>query len=479
MPNRPSNRDPDVGGDPPRSQWSREQAAGIERTPETVAPIIYPPESTPAEDVHVWDTWLLRDRHGRLADVDGWRVVFSLTAPSDLLPGKRHDVARIRYFYSRDGRQWHDGGPVFADDALGQRQWAGSALYDDGDVYLYYTAAGTETASELTYTQRLVGASGGTITTTESSLSVDGPWTHRELLRPDGEWYETESQSRGMIYTFRDPWFYEDPETGEVCLLFEANAPVPEGSDRCGGDAALQEFNGAVGVAVSPSGDPMEWELRPPILESVCTNQELERPHVVHWEGRYYLFVSSHMHTFAPGLDGYDALYGFVADSLGGPYRPLNESGLVVTNPHNAPFQAYSWMAFPHHEEILVESFFNYFDFAGDSLDEIAHLTEREQRRRFGGTLGPTIRLTVDGDRTRVLGTLDHWHIPTLNESLPGFDVDDPAGPVPEDEDGPLGPSARRDFRDAEYVDRDDSATDGGTGETWIESPGSYGSYST
>ena len=63
---------------------------------------------------------------------------------------------------------------------------------------------------------------------------------------------------------------------------------------------------------VSPSGDPTDWELRSPILEGVGTNQELERPHVVVQDGRYYLFLSSHEHTFAEGLEGYDALYGFV-----------------------------------------------------------------------------------------------------------------------------------------------------------------------
>jgi levansucrase len=408
------------GGDWP--QWTREQAAGVRRSPDNVTPVIEPPEVDPASEVHVWDTWLLRDRYGRLATVDGWRVLFSLTAPAEMLPGKRHDVAEIRYFYSRDGREWHDGGVVFGDGALGQRQWAGSALYRDGYLYLFYTAAGDEGAAELTYSQRVVAGHGGRIEASPDGVTIEGPWRHEVLLEPDGEWYETEEQSRGMIYTFRDPWLFTDPATGETTLLFEGNVPVPEGSDACGGDPGQQEFNGCVGIATSPSGDPLEWELQPPLVDAVCVNQELERPHVVVKDGRYYLFVSSHMHTFAPGLTGYDALYGFVADSLHGDYRPLNGSGLVATNPANAPFQAYSWMAFPHREEVLVQSFFNYYDFAGESLDEIADLPAFEQRRRFGGTLGPTVRLGVEGDRTRVRGTLAHWHIPTPDEALPALE---------------------------------------------------------
>ncbi|MFB6118482.1 glycoside hydrolase family 68 protein [Halosegnis sp.] len=422
--------------------WTRAQAAAVRRTADNVTPTIQPPETDPADGVHVWDTWLLRDRHGTVATVDGWRVLFSLTAPAESMPGKRHDIAEIRYFYSADGREWHDGGTVFDGDAYGQRQWAGCALYDDGDLYVYYTAAGDESASELTYTQRIAVGHGGTVTATTAGVDIDGPWEQEILLEPDGDWYETEAQSRGMIYTFRDPWFFEDPATGRTHLLFEANTPVPPGSAACGGDAAQQEFNGAVGVAVSPSGDPLEWELRPPLLDAVCVNQELERPHVIYRDDRYYLFVSSHMHTFAPGLTGYDGLYGFVADTLEGPYRPLNGSGLVVTNPANAPFQAYSWMAFPHDDEVLVQSFCNYRDFAGDSLDEVADLSVSEQRRRFGGTLGPTVRLGVDGDQTTIRGTLTHWHIPTPGEGLPtaeGVSVPEAAALEGHEPSSPLG----------------------------------------
>ncbi|TKX45984.1 glycoside hydrolase family 68 protein [Halorubrum sp. ARQ200] len=414
----------------PRSRWTREQAAGIGRRGGNVAPVAGPPTVDPFPDLHIWDTWLLRDRHGGIAEVDGWRLAFSLTASADLLPGTRHDVAEIRCFCSRDGSEWRDAGPVFDGGALGQRQWAGSALYDDGDVYLFYTAAGREDADELTYTQRIAVAHGGSVTADADGVEIAGPWTHETLLEPDGDRYETEAQSRGMTYTFRDPWFFEDPASGETHLLFEANVPAPE---RDGDDAATserREFNGCVGVAASPTGDPLSWELRPPLLDAVEVNQELERPHVVVADGCYYLFVCSHVHTFAPGVTGPDGLYGFVADRFEGPYRPLNGSGLVATNPSGARFQAYSWMAFAHGEEVLLQSFLNYHDFAGDSLDAVAELPEAEQRARFGGTLAPTLRLAVDGDETRLLGALDAWRIPAPDEPLPPVDESE----VPDDD---------------------------------------------
>ena len=403
-----------------RPVWTRDHAARLRRDETNVTPIIYPPEANLDEDLHVWDTWWLRDRDGSPAEVNGRRVVFALTASSELLPGKRHDVATIRYFHSADGESWETGGRVFEPEGtLGSRQWAGSALHDDGDVYLYYTAAGLSDEPELTYSQRIALATGGTIDADDGGVSIEGPWDHSVLLEPDGEWYEREAQSRGMTYTFRDPWFFEDPASGETYLLFEANTPVPEGSDACDGDAARQAFNGSVGIAHSPTGDPTEFELRPPLLDAVCVNQELERPHLVVRDGTYYLFVSSHHHTFAPDIEGYDALYGFVADGLRGDYEPLNGHGMVLTNPANAPFQAYSWLAYDHGDELLVTSFFNYFDYDRPSMDDVALLPEDEQMRRFGGTLAPTVRVALEGSETRVRGTLGHGHLPLARESLP------------------------------------------------------------
>ncbi len=403
------------------SGWSRQQAMGLERTDETTMPVVYPPESDQAPDIHIWDTWFLRRRDGSIAEIDGWRVIFSLSAPADLLPGKRHDVATIRYFFSRDGKRWHLGGRAFADGAaFGSRQWAGSALYDDdGTVSLYYTASGFRDETQLSYHQRPAVATGGTVETSDDGVELVGPFDHQILFAPDGERYETETQYRGMIYTFRDPWFFEDPQTGQTHLLFEANTPVPDGADVCDGDAHLQEFNGSIGLATSPTGDPTDWHLEEPLIDAVCVNQELERPHIVVHDGRYYLFISSHLHTFAPGVEGFDGLYGFVADTLRGPYRPLNDTGLVLTNPANAAYQTYSYVAYKHAGELLVSSFFNYHDLRGLGIDDVGGLPEHEQLRRFGGTLAPTMRLGFEGDRTWFRGMLEHWHLPTGDDELP------------------------------------------------------------
>jgi len=425
------------------SRWGREQANLIERTPETVAPPAGASEIDPAPDLHIWDTWPLRTRQGEIATVDGWQVLISLTAPGDVAPGDRHDIAEHRYFVSKDGRNWQDGGQLFGEAALGTRQWAGSALLDDGELYLYYTAAGDERTAELTYTQRLAVAHGGRLDSSGQQLTIDGPWSHEILLEPDGKYYETQTQSGEMTYTFRDPWFFEDPQTAESYLLFESNTPVD--ADDCGGSTDQQAFNGCVGLAVSPTGDPLEWEFRPPIFDSVCVNQEIERPHLVVHEGRYYLFVSSHVDTFASGLAGYDALYGFVADSVGGDYQPLNDSGLVVTNPATAPFQAYSWLAVPCGDELLVQGFLNYPELAVESLDEIGALSDDEQRRAFAGSLTPTLRVELEGDRTRIVDQLDPWEIPAESRSLPPIDkLWEPPAELLDSKPGLTPPDSRR-----------------------------------
>ena len=106
-------------------------------------------------------------------------------------------------------------------------------------------------------------------------------------------------------------------------------------------------------------------------------------------------------------------------DSLRGDYRPLNGGGLVVTNPPTEPHQAYSWLVFDGGEDLVVTSSYNYSDLGDLHIDDVGGLPCTDQQRLFGGTFAPTLRLTVDGDRTRLVNVLGHGHFPTKSESLP------------------------------------------------------------
>ncbi len=127
---------------------------------------------------------------------------------------------------------------------------------DDGTVYAYYTAAGDATNSELAYEQRICVGDRWHVSTDGEGLSIDGPWNHSVL------WNRTANSTRhrnsrksasGPIYTFRDPWFFEDPETGESYLLFEGNTPIDDPDPEL-------TYNGCIGIAHSETGDPTDWE---------------------------------------------------------------------------------------------------------------------------------------------------------------------------------------------------------------------------
>lgn len=393
------------------SNWTREQAEQIRITPNNAASVINEPFPRISPDLWIWDMWPLTEKDGSTAVLPGgWRVLFALTAPKSVLPGKRHDVAKIGYFYSRNGADWIQGGPVFPEgDPLGSRQWAGSAFVEDDTINFFYTATGRRGEAQITYEQRIVLARGHVASDLNRVLFDD--WApHQVILEPDGVLYQTleQSLSGGIIYAFRDPFFFKDPATGCEYLLFEGNIGGIAGEIDCGPGVPPEAsfYTGNIGIALLRNRDYTEWELLPALLQAPCTNQQTERPHIIVNGGRYYLFTDSHQFTFAPGLvpgPGPDGLYGFVAGQLRGNYVPLNDGGLVVTNPPQEPFQAYSWLVLP---DFTVLSFIDNFNLQGIPIQEVGNLPAEFQFAHFGGTLAPTLQLEVLDRTTRIVNEL-------------------------------------------------------------------------
>ena len=136
--------------------------------------------------------------------------------------------------------------------------------------------------------------------------------------------------------------------------------------------------------------------LQPPIFSALGLCNELERPHILIRDGLYYLFWSTQRHVFAPdGPSGPNGLYGAVAPTLRGPYRPLNGTGLVAANPDSEPTQGYSWLVL---DTLEVVSFVDYWGMAGRKLADHPDLV----RSNFGGTAAPVFRIAIDGDTTRI-----------------------------------------------------------------------------
>nr|WP_163538196.1 glycoside hydrolase family 68 protein [Gracilibacillus sp. YIM 98692] len=111
-------------------------------------------------------------------------------------------------------------------EALGSRQWAGSAMVDDGKLHFFYTATGRKGEDHVTYEQRLAKASADIEITKKDGRSFNNWSDHDVILEPEGKYYQTmeEGMQGDIAYAFRDPWFFEDPKTGEKYILFEGNS---------------------------------------------------------------------------------------------------------------------------------------------------------------------------------------------------------------------------------------------------------------
>ncbi|WP_227937168.1 glycoside hydrolase family 68 protein [Alkalihalobacillus deserti] len=396
------------------SAWSRQQAEKVALTEETTAPIIDMDFEDVAPDVWVWDTWPLQNRDGSLANVKGYKIAFALVAPRTYTWHDRHTEARIGMFYSKNGKDWtYAGIPYDYDNALGHMQWAGSAMLDEkGKVHFFYTATtdmnanGGKEFNKDGWVQRAEQRLAKTtfdISADKNGVHLTNEGDHQILLEADGHHYETieQFQEHGNIITgFRDPFFFQDPNTGEEYIIWEGQAGTnrndlkPENI----GDKEYRDthtvadhakfYNGNIGIAKVLDNDITKLEILPPLLESVGVNHQMERPHVVVKDDTYYLLTISHEFTFAPGLSGPDGLYGFVGEgSLRTDYKPVNGTGLVVANPAEKPFQAYSWWAAPDGQVI---------SFINEPLDENGQV-------QFGGTFAPTLKVSFDGDTTKIV----------------------------------------------------------------------------
>jgi levansucrase len=357
--------------------WTATHLAEIPLSPIVIAPITDNDFALVASDLGIWDAWPIQCRDGApYTSASGGELWMALGAPRFDDPDARHGHARIHLLRYEDSC-WSDLGPAMPDGfSPGSREWSGSAVVDEatGDVILYFTAAGRRGDDGLTFEQRMFSA--------RASLRDDGRLANwrdlREVIPPTPEWYMTTTGGGGIgtIKAYRDPAYFRDPADGRHHLFFAGSLA-----------GSISAFNGVVGVATAPAGRPDDWIVEPPLITADGINNELERPHVICHEGRYYLFWSTQAHVFNPqGPTGPTGLYGMVADALSGPWRPINGSGLVFANPHEAPAQSYSWMVLP---DLRVTSFVD--NWGGGT------------KRRFGGAFAPFITLRIDGDAVGVL----------------------------------------------------------------------------
>lgn len=376
---------------PPASLWTAEHVAAIAQHPVAyMRPIVAADIHRVGEGIDIWDAWPVQLRNGYPATFgpDGQQLWIALAAPVFDDPVERHGHARL-HFFAREGEGWHHLGPVLPDGfSPGSREWSGSTLYlpESGTLILYFTASGRRGEAALTFEQRLFEARAAL--RHEGGRFVWSDWRDlREIVTIDRRYFmptDTAAGGVGKIKAFRDPGYFRDPADGSHYLFFAASKAAP-----------CSDYNGTVAVARAAPDAPDDWTLLPPLIDADGVNNELERPHVVAHAGRYYLFWSTQRHVFDPaGPQGPNGLYGMVADSVTGPWRPLNGTGLVYANPPEAPAQTYAWMVLP---DLSVTAFIDIW-----GLADPIHADVADQRRHFGGSFAPFVHIRLDGDTAEI-----------------------------------------------------------------------------
>lgn len=335
-----------------------------------------------AHDLDLWDSWPLQREDGSTVEIDGAQYWFFLSAPRFDDPGKRHFHAKIRMMRFARGA-WTDLGNAL-DDSLspGHAEWAGSCvLHDDGrSVTLFFTASGRKGMGP-SFEQRIFASQGQLV-----DGHGPGNWSAaEELFSADGRLFMPADQAEGApgaIKAFRDPAWFRDPADGAAYILFTGSAGWSD-----------DPHNGLIGYARQTAGG---WSLGEPMIHAVGVNNEMERPHMVVRDGRYYMFWSTQRHTFSPkAIAGPNGLYCAVADRFDGPWSPVNTNGLVATNPASEPTQAYSWWVTG---EGVVWSFIDHWGMKGRNFADHPETL----RTQFGGTPAPVFQLEFDGNSVTI-----------------------------------------------------------------------------
>ncbi len=417
----PSSLDPSGGGNsgPPTTtfgggigyqftNWPIDSLNGFTYNTSNTQPIVSPrSQSIRAGDWIVRDPFAIKNKDGSLAKIGGWYVMAGLATPRNDSIGTLREFS---YIISKDGVNWIEGGTLVSTGTpggLGDQLFSGDMMYDRAKnlLYIFYTPVQGSNPSEF------VQSPSGKQMRQEIAVATARPVANKQgltftnfqqfgiKLRPDGQWYTTpeKANTETEVYAFRDPFYFRDPKSGRSYLIFAANW----GSDQSVGvgstgdqkfpdagpqkvDTTLPRNDAVVGIAVATDNTLTNWKLLPPIFGGIGVNEQLELPHVIYQNNRYYLFTDTHDRTFIGDLKYKypEGMYGFVADSLNGPWRPLNNTGLVIANPQQDSLQNYGWKSIAiGKNRVEVVSFIN----KGNS-----------------GTISPGLVLTLKGDTAKI-----------------------------------------------------------------------------
>ncbi|BCG59772.1 glycoside hydrolase family 68 protein [Paenibacillus sp. URB8-2] len=384
-------------------------------------------------DLDVWDTWPLQNADGTVADFKGYDVVFGLAGD----PKKGWDTF-IYLFYKKKGDNsidaWKNAGRVFKDSdkyvpndpILNQQgeEWSGSAtLTSDGEVRLFYTNRhGWDPAHGFFGKQTLTTAQINVSEADSSTLKVDGVEDFKSIFDGgDGKIYQNVDQAFGGgdysdNHTLRDPHYVED--NGRKYLVFEANTGTEtgyQGDDSFfnkayyGGSNKFFEnekdklllspkkslatlANGALGIIELNDDYTLKTVMKPLIASNTVTD-EIERANIFELNGKWYLFTDTRGAKMVVDGIGPEDIYmlGYVADSINGPYKPLNGTGLVLhqdLDPKDITW-SYAHFAVPQVK--------------GNNVVITSYMTNRGFFEDHKSTFAPSFVVNIKGSKTSVV----------------------------------------------------------------------------
>ena len=366
------------------------------------------------EPLDVWDSWPVQDvRTGQVANWNGYQLVIAMMG----VPGQNDNHIYLLYNKYGDNElsHWKNAGPIFGYNATPlSQEWSGSAvLNSDNSIQLFYTRV--DTSDNNTNHQKIASA---TIYLTDNNGNVSLAQVANDhiVFEGDGYYYQTYDQWKATNkgadnIAMRDAHVIED-DNGNRYLVFEASTGLEnyQGENQIynwvnyGGDDAFNVkslfrilsnddiksratwANAAIGILklTNDEKNPKVAELYSPLISAPMVSDEIERPNVVKLGNKYYLFAATRLNRGSNDDAWMNANYtvgdnvamvGYVADSLTGPYKPLNDSGVVLTAsvPANWRTATYSYYAVPvagKDDQLLVTSYMtNRNGVAGKGMD--------------------------------------------------------------------------------------------------------------
>lgn len=392
----------------------------------------------------VWDTWPLQNADGTVAEYNGYHIVFGLAGD----PDNANDTF-IYMFYKKVGETsidaWKNAGRVFEDDdhknvddpylKYQAEEWSGSATFtSDGEVRLFYTNREPFKEDEGRYgKQTLTTAQVNLSEPNAKTLEIDGVEDYKSIYEGgDSSIYQTAEKfaSNGVNFddnhTFRDPHYIE--EDGRKYLVFEANTGTEYGyqgeeslynqayygkSNKFFQDEKAQLLqspkkkyaelaNGAIGIVEINDDYTLKNEMKPLIVSNTVTD-EIERPNIFKKDGKWYLFTSARGSKMTiDGIDDEDIyLLGYVSNSLTGPYKPLNKSGIVLhqdLKPNDVTWN-YAHYAIPQEDS--------------NNVVVTSYMTNRGFFEDHKSTFAPSFLMKIKGPKTSVVkdGILEQGQI--------------------------------------------------------------------